>query len=468
MPEPCVAVIDIGKTNLKLVAVDRTGAIHGVETARNAPVDTLPYRHVDQGHIWRWLLTALRTLAGRIDIAAIVPCAHGSTAALIDPGRDDDGLVLPILDYEADPPDDVKDGYARIAPPFGEVFSSTSPVSLTLGRQLFWQQSAFPDAFADARAMVHYPQYWAWRLTGEAATEVTSIGAQSHLWNPLSRDLSSLVDRQGWRPLFPPVRRAWEALGTIRRDVAEATGLPPDTPVLCGIHDSNANYVRYLAAGFRDFTLVSTGTWMISFNPAFPLDGLAEDRDTVANTDVEGRPVACSRFMGGREYEVIAGPNARGRADPHEIAALVADGTSALPSFSDSGGPFPGTGGAGTISGPEPSTPAGRDALGLVYAALMTSVAIDLIGSRNDIIIDGGFAESPLFCGLLASLRPGQSVKVSTARDGTAVGAAMLWGWTDRGAPAAIDLKAAPPLDLPELAAYAARWRHRAAGADPA
>lgn len=417
-----VAVLDLGKTNLKLLAIDSDGRILQSETAENRPVDRPPYLHVDADHVWRWLLGALGTLATNHPIRAIVPCAYGSTGALID----GDGLVLPILDYEDEPPDEIKAAYAEIAPGFDEVCAPTNPGGLTLGRQVFWQSRAFPEAFAKARHLLPNAQYWAWRLSGEAATEITSLGAQTHLWAPKVNDYSSLVDREGWRPLFPPMRKAWDVLGTITPEVAAATGLPADTPVLCGIHDSSANYLRYLAAGMSDFTLMSTGTWVISFNAAQPLDALEPSRDTVSNTDLHGNPIACSRFMGGREFDLLAGDAPRDAATLEDIAALIAAGTMALPSFTDSGGPFPGTGGKGRVVGPEPQSPAARVALATLYTALMCSESIGAIGSRNDIVIDGSFAGNALFCQVMAALRPEQKVLVSPDRDGTALGAALL------------------------------------------
>ncbi|MEE8270127.1 MAG: FGGY family carbohydrate kinase, partial [Alphaproteobacteria bacterium] len=332
------AVLDLGKTNLKLIVVDAAGRILDTVMADNTPVAGPPYRHVDEAHVWDWLLGALATAAARHAIKAIVPCTYGSTGALVGA----DGLVLPIMDYEDDPPDDIKAAYAEVAPPFAEVYAPTNPGGLTLGRQLFWQSRAFAGAFARARHILPHAQYWAWRLTGVAAVEVTSLGAQTHLWNPRARAYSSLVAGQGWKRLFPPLRRAWDVLGPVMPGVAAATGLPADTPVLCGIHDSNANYLRYLAAGMTDFTLMSTGTWVISFNAAHPLDALHQDRDTVSNTDVHGNPVACSRFMGGREFDILAGDAPRDAATLDDVAGLIADGTMALPSFTDSGGPFPG------------------------------------------------------------------------------------------------------------------------------
>ncbi|MFQ5972808.1 MAG: FGGY-family carbohydrate kinase, partial [Alphaproteobacteria bacterium] len=427
-----------------------------------------PYTHVDAGRIWRWLRKALRRAGARHAVEAVVPTAHGSAAALVadDPGNG--GLVLPIMDYEAEPPDHVKEGYREIAPPYEEVFAPTNPGGLTLGRQLYWQATAFPEAFARTRHILLHPQYWGWRLTGQAVTEVTSLGAQTHLWNPRVGDYASLVTSQGWRAMFPPMRKAWEILGPLAPEVATATGLSPGTPVLCGIHDSNANYLRYLAAGMTDFTLMSAGTWLIAFNHSQPLEELREAYDTVSNTDLNGHPVACSRFMAGREFEHLAGPDAEATATTADVERVIAAGTMALPSFTDSGGPVPGSGGRGRIVGPAPTSHGARLGLANLYTALMSQLSIELIGAAEDVIIDGGFASNELYCQLVAALRPGSRVMISGEGEGTARGAALLWRWRERREPARVGLSRIEAPRIAGLDAYVAAWRrHAEAGALP-
>jgi sugar (pentulose or hexulose) kinase len=456
LPE-AVAVLDVGKTNVKLLAVASDGKILSSRSAPNAVRRGEPYPHCDTEHIWRWMMAALADLGERFSIAAIVPTAYGSTAALVA----DDALVLPIMDYEAEPPAAIAAAYAEVAPWFEECCCPINPAGLTLARQLFWQSRAFPEAFARARWILPFAQYWSWGLSGVPASEVTSLGAQTQLWNPRERDLSQLAKDEGWDELLPPLRYAYEPLGPLQREVAEKCGLSQGTPVLCGIHDSNANYARYLAAGLDDFTLISTGTWLISFNTALPLAGLDPLRDTVANTDLLGRAVACARFMGGREHALIAGDR-RAEADIADVEALIAAGTVALPSFTDSGGPFPESGGRGLIAGPQPGSARARAALASLYVALMASASLDLLRSDNRLIVDGGFVDDPLFALLLAALRPRQPVVLSAEREGTAIGAALLWRWSERDGPAPLDLKQVPAVEIRGLAAYAERWREAA------
>lgn len=455
-----VIVLDIGKTHVKLFAVQPGGG--GALDARQAPNQSLsgePYLHVDVERIWDWLIGALADLGQQFEIEAIVPCAYGSTTALID----DDGLVLPMMDYEAEPPADIISAYAEIAPDFAEVCCPVNPGALTLGRQLFWQNRDFAKAFRKARWILPAAQYWAWRLSGKVAIEATSLGAQTQLWNPRTKTVSELAKEKRWASRFPPLRPAFDELGPLDAALAARIGLDQTPPVLVGIHDSNANYARFLSAGFERFTLISSGTWLITFDTDLSLDHLDPTRDMVANTDLEGRPVACTRFMGGREFAEIAGEEGL-NASPTiaDLQKIIEQGTMASPSFTDSGGPFPGTGNQGRIEGPAPATPEQRSALAALYVALVTDVDLDLLASGGDIIIDGNFADNNLYASLLATLRPEQNLTVSKASNGTALGAALLWGWEARTEPIKLDLGPVPPIEIDGLADYIARWRSQA------
>lgn len=167
--------------------------------------------------------------------------------------------------------------------------------------------------------------------------------------------------------------------------------------------------------------------------------------------------------MGGREHALVAGQD-HARPDIADVEALIAAGTVALPSFTDSGGPYPESGGRGLIAGPQPGSARARAALASLYVALMASASLDLLRSTNRLIVDGGFVDDPLLAPLLAALRPHQPVALSGQREGTAIGAALLWRWQEREGPVPLDLKEVAAPEVAGLAAYAARWRE-AAGA---
>src|SRR4029077_21226741 len=240
---------------------------------------------------------------------------------------------------------------------------------------------------------VGYPQYWAWRLTGVAASEVTSLGSHTDLWAPRRGDVSSLVKALDVESLLPPLRGAFDPLGPIKPEIADRTGLAPETQVFCGIHDSNAALLPYLVSRQTPFTVLSTGPWVILLCVGLPLDQLDPCDDTLANVDALGRPTACGRFMGGREYAVIAGGG--DNPDPAAIERVAAAGAIALPCFSGQGGPYATTKGVihGDVAGHD------RTALATLYCALVSDLLLTRMGaSSGDLVVEGTFSGNLAFC----------------------------------------------------------------------
>ena len=181
------AVLDIGKTNVKLELFGADGALLWERSAPNCVLPGPPYPHADVEAIWAFLIEALRDADAAHRIGAIVPTTHGAAGAFVD----DVGLALPVLDYEFADVEEIEPLYASLRPPYSETLSPRLPAGLNLGRQIAWQKRRFPEAFARAKRFLTYPQYWSWRLSGVAASEVTMLGAHSELWAPMQRRPSS-------------------------------------------------------------------------------------------------------------------------------------------------------------------------------------------------------------------------------------------------------------------------------------
>ena len=447
----CVAVFDLGKTNIKLVVFDRGGAVLAERSAPNAPLASdakWPYLRLDTEGAWAFLVNALKELGARFSIEAISTTTHGCAGVLM--GRDRE--ALPPLDYEFDGFAAVDAAYDSARPSYDEARSPHLPRGLNLGRHIFYYERRFPDQFKQATAFLTYAQYFAWRLGGAMASEATSLGAHTDLWRPNEGNLSSMVDTLGWRHLFPPMRKAWDTLGTLKPEIAAATGLSPDVRIVCGAHDSNASLVPHLLSRREPFTVISTGTWVI----IMAVGGTARldpDADMLANVDVHGRPVPTARFMGGREYAVLAG-DAPADADEADVAAVITSGALALPAFSDQGGPFASR--KGVIEGPAPTTPKARAALATLYSALMTAHMLRRLEAPGDLIVEGGFTRSPAFAVVLARLMSGRRVVIAPMSAGAAAGAAMLAHW---GEPhPSPRLESAREWQLPGLEAYQDKW----------
>jgi L-fuculokinase len=444
-----IAILDVGKTNAKATLV-AGGRVIEQRRQHNAPHPPPPYLHLANDQIWDWALGELADLSRHANITDIVPVAHGASVAAID----ENGLVLPMLDYEQEI-SDYDDEYEKLARDFAETACPRLPCGHNTGRQLFWLQRKFPDAFARTKAIVGYAQYWAFLLSGIAAGELTALGCHTDLWRPRAADYSRLVDEAGWRKLMPPLRKASDVLGPIRPEIAARTALSSDCRVRCGIHDSNATFLRWRSALREPFTVASTGTWIILLTAGGNPPAAGEHLDCLGNVDAFGNLVASGRFMGGREYEVIRGDAAEDPEQPQQsLAELAANPCFALPAFSDQGGPFAGARGRFVDANGNDALPWRRATLAALYCALMTDLMLDLIDAHGPILIEGPFAANRTYVAALAALRPKSEVRPSHDAHGTSLGAAML---VEPGME--LDMPSAVPTPALDLGLYRARWR---------
>ncbi len=336
-----VAVIDIGKTNAKLALVDLAVLREtAVRRMPNVVVTAGDYPHYDTEALWNFILDGLAELGRTEKVDAISITTHGATAALM---AADGTLAMPILDYEYPGPDSLADAYAKVRPGFDETGSPKLPGGLNIGAQLYWQSRTYPDRWSHVSAILMYAQYWAFRLTGIAAGEATSLGCHTDLWSPHRRTYSPMVDQLGWTRLMPPVRKASDRLGPLLPELAARTGLSADTPVYVGIHDSNASLLPHLLGRVGSFSVLSTGTWVIAFAVNGAPRKLDPERDTLINVNAMVDPVPSARFMGGRENALLG----EGLPEPTaaDIAAVIESRLFYLPSAVQGSGPFPhGTG----------------------------------------------------------------------------------------------------------------------------
>jgi sugar (pentulose or hexulose) kinase len=455
-------VLDIGKTLAKLSLWSAGGAMIERRVRANARVTTGSYAALDAAGIEAWLAEVLRDFSRLADVGAIIPVGHGAAAAIIRGDR----LACPPLDYEDAMPESLRARYDVERDAFSDTGSPALPDGLNLGAQIFRLETLEPDLAKDTQ-ILPWAQYWSWLLCGVAASEVTSLGCHTDLWNPLTGKPSALAERRGWAARLAPLRGASEVLGTLTPAWVARTGLPADTEVHCGLHDSNAALLA--ARGFAEIadsesTVLSTGTWFVAMRSpkdvaSMDTSRLDEARDCLINVDALGKPTPSARFMGGREIETLIGLDTR-RIDiapdqPALLAALpdvLADGAMVLPTFAPGFGPFP-QGGGRWIA--EPGDHAARRAAVSLYAALVADASLGLIGTQERLLIEGRFAEGQVFVRALATLRPDVRVYTGKAHNDVSYGALRL---LDAALPPAEPLELVAPLDV-DLAPYRDRWR---------
>jgi sugar (pentulose or hexulose) kinase len=427
-------VLDVGKTLAKASLWSPTGSLLDRRSRPNAKIDAGEYLALDVAGVEEWLEGTLRDFSRMARLAEIMVVGHGAAAALVREGR----LFLPPLDYEHVIPSAIRQEYDAAREPFELTGSPALPNGLNLGAQLHFLERTCAQLWAGHTVLLPWPQYWSWRLCGHMAAEVTSLGCHTDLWYPSVAGYSRRAIERQWAAHMAPLARADARLGLICPEWVERSGLRSDVTVRCGMHDSNAALLAARAAAgpsAGDMTVLCTGTWFVAMRTVqdardLNLATLPADRDCLVNVDVDGNPVPSARFMGGREIEMLLDPDLRyndldgdARAARAAASAVVQQEAMVLPSFVRGVGPY------GNCQGrwlSMPHDPVHRWAAICLYVALMADAALDLIGSKHTLIIEGRFAQAALFVAALARLRSDMAVWVAPESVDVALGALML------------------------------------------
>jgi len=461
--EGLTVVLDVGKTLSKLTLWDGEGGLLQRRTRQNRTIQAEGYAALDTAGIEVWLAETLSDFARSGRVAAIIPAAHGAAAALIRDGA----LALPPFDYEQAIEQSERREYDAQRDEFASTGSPSMRDGLNLGMQLYYLSRLHPELFDGRSIILPWPQYWAWVLSGVAASEVTSLGCHTDLWRPVANEPSGLARARGWARMLAPLRSAGDVLGTLTQDWVARTGLPSDAKIYCGLHDSNA--ALFAARGFPEIadceaTVLSTGTWFVAMRMPAPgiavdISTLAADRDCLVNVDVHATPIMSSRFMGGREFERLVDVDAsNANSDPEALRAAVANvlsvGSMVLPTMAPGVGPFP-SGMGHWIA--KPDDPVAQRTAARLYLALVADASLDLIGACERVLVEGRFAEADLFVRALATLRPETAVYAGNAQDDVSYGARRLINPT---LPPSSTLTRILPLEC-NLVRYRARWRDK-------
>ncbi|HEY2463732.1 MAG TPA: hypothetical protein VGI32_06710 [Steroidobacteraceae bacterium] len=462
MQSHATVVLDVGKTLTKASLWGPTGTLIERRCRMNARLDGGGYLALDTPGIEKWLATTLREFAQMERVGHIIPVGHGAAAALIREGN----LHAPPLDYEHPIPAAIHREYDEQREPFVLTGSPALPAGLNLGAQLHFLEQTRPEIWSGEPIVLPWPQFWGWRLSGRTVSEVTSLGCHTDLWYPIAAGYSHTARDRGWARRFAPLVLADAVVGPVSAEWIERCGLPGDAEVLCGLHDSNAALLAARAAAGADggdMTVLSTGTWFVAMRTPSgarftELESLPVDRDCLVNVDWRGEPIPSARFMGGREIEILMGADGWLEPKNDDVAqvaaahAVIANGAMILPTFAPGAGPY------GQCTGrwlSMPDDPLQRWAATCLYAALLADTALDLIGSKDRLIVEGRFAASTLFVASLAALRPRMGVQAAPSGIDASLGAltllrpALLLG----GALAQVR-----PLPL-RLTEYRERWR---------
>jgi sugar (pentulose or hexulose) kinase len=436
-----ILVFDIGKTNKKVLLFDRSLKIlHEEETIFPEIEDDEGFKGDDIEKLESWILEKCRKFLeeGSFEVRGITFTTYGATLMYLDGNGN---RLTPVYNYLKPMPGGIAellyDQYGG-KEEFCRRTASPALGMLNSGLQALWLREKKPAVFERVSTILHFPQYLSHLLTGVAASEHTSIGCHTALWD---------FDRMGYHPWTQVLGKRLPGplpVGTAYPSVK----LDRKIPVGIGIHDSSSSLVPYFMHSNDPFILVSTGTWCISMNPfnSSPLTPSQLNQDCLAYMSIQQKPVKSSRLFLGHIHDVNTGKiasafglgeNAYKKVSVDEQLIL------ALWKKSEGQRVFFHTG-VPDDSMDKEVLPGSLKSFEEAYHRLvmdlvdLTVHSIGLITELDDetknIYITGGFSKNPIFVRMMATRFPDKKVYTSEVANATSLGAAMvMWNTVEPG-----------------------------------
>ncbi|RYF85643.1 MAG: carbohydrate kinase, partial [Chitinophagaceae bacterium] len=240
--QPVIAVFDIGKTNKKLLVFDESYQVVMEESASFPEItdeDVFPCEDIDV--LVAWILRHVQSLmqSPAFQLKAINFSTYGASLLYIDKRGQ---RIAPLYNYlKPYPPDLLDQFYGKHGIKEKISTETSSPIMghLNAGLQLYWFKQQRPELYKKLHAVLHFPQYLSYQLTGKTFAEMTNVGCHSAMWNFSASAYHQWLDDEGIAQKLLPVLRGNHAISHQDDNKQEiAVGI--------GLHDSSAAIIPYL------------------------------------------------------------------------------------------------------------------------------------------------------------------------------------------------------------------------------
>jgi L-fuculokinase len=439
LKQPATLVFDIGKTTKKALVFDVHSEVLEEKTEHfTETTDDDNFHSENLSLVSDWVRNIVNDYLHhpKYDIKDLNFSAYGASLVHLD---ENDKALAPFYNYLKPMSDDVKEKFLSAYNKDENLMAATASPFLGLlnsGLQLYWLKHRKKEFFNRIKTSLHFPQYFPFLLTGHKATELTSIGCHTMLWDFTSMKYHKWVTIENLIDFFPALKSTSHVFDCQLHGKTLRVGT--------GVHDSSAALMPYLVTMKDPFLLMSTGTWNITFNP-FNNEGLSTselEKDCLCYMTYDGKPVKASRIFLGHEHETqkdLLSDYFSVSRDFYKSIKFNDRLFKALENDNDPQKAFYPVAMMGTGPLPEPATQITNNGAfenfeqayhQLVrYLIRWQKLSIDLVDPLKqikNIIVVGGFTKSPIFLSTLARKLNDRNVLISDHPRASALGACWL------------------------------------------
>ena len=397
-PIPVLLIFDIGKTNKKLFLFNEAyQVVHEIAAQLDETIDEDGFPCEDIIALSNWITSSIASIKQHqsFDIQQIHYSAYGASFVFIDKELNP---LPPFYNYLKPFKDSTLQQFELSYGAMEQMSLATaSPYlgNLNSGLQLYRMKLEQPEKYNKIKWALHLPQYIHFLITGKLASDMTSIGCHTMLWNFAKNNYHDWVIQEGVDKILPPIEAQ------------------------VGLHDSSSALIPYLSSFSEPFVLISTGTWCISLNPFNEtiLTTNELNQDTLCFLSYTKKPVKASRLFSGKEHEqgVLALNKYFNKAANYYTQVKYDAHIPLVANFNSN-----------ELSSYVDFETAYHHLVGGLVKKQITSTNIIIANTKvNRIFVDGGFSNNELFMNLLAKAYHQYEVYAAAIPQASALGAAL-------------------------------------------
>lgn len=281
---PVILIFDIGKTNKKLLLYNEQYEVVYEKSVQIIEIqDEDGFQTEDIEALINWIKSSIDQIKhhDKFSLQYIHYAAYGASFVYLDENGD---ILTPLYNYLKPLNKKTKQLFEIKYGPIEKICIDTASPNLdhlNSGLQLFRLKMEKPEVVSKIKWALHLPQFIHYIITGEIASDITSIGCHTLLWNFTENKYHEWVLKEEIDQILPPIQKN------------------------VGLHDSSSALIPYLHTNSEPFVLISTGTWCISLNPfnQKPLTHSELQHDTLCYLTHTGTPIKASRVFAGKYHE---------------------------------------------------------------------------------------------------------------------------------------------------------------------
>ena len=261
--------IDLGTSSVKLLLMNEAGRIlHTV--SRDYPVS---YPHPgwseqDPADWYRETLEGLKEIAAKADGDTVRGISFGGQMHGLVILDDKDNVIRPVILWN-DGRTGEETGYLNREIGQDKLTSYTANIAFAgfTAPKLLWLKKHEPEHFARIRKIMLPKDYLAYRFSGTFCTDYSDasgtllLDVKERRWSAEMMRICDVAEEQ-----LPKLYESFEQVGTLKREIAEETGLSPDVAIVAGAGDNAAAAIGTgtVGEGACNISLGTSGTIFLS------------------------------------------------------------------------------------------------------------------------------------------------------------------------------------------------------------